>query len=160
MLVNFLKSKMQSNRCRMLHFCERAQRLTPEENRRKRWQRLPLGRGSGGEGAGGGKGCFSHLAFYIFWILYCMYNLFRLKKKKKKPNNFREDCFWESTCGQKTPDWAPRFPSCRPNSKPETEGRKTSYFHILSHIWPSSQVSQAGFLGPFLQTGKRRLGES
>lgn len=132
MLVNFLKSKMQSNRCGMLHFCERAQRLTPEENRRKRWQGCLWEGEVGAEGAGSERDA-SHISpsrSFEFCIACIIYS----DLKRKKPNNFREDCFWESTCGQKTPDWAPRFPSCRPDSKPETEGRKTSYFHILSHI--------------------------
>lgn len=45
----------------------------------------------------------------------------------KKNNNLREDCFWESTCGQKTPDWALLFPSCRPDSKPKAEGAPVTF---------------------------------
>lgn len=70
----------------------------------------------------------------------------------KKNNNFKEDCFWESTCGQKTPDWAPLLPSCRPDSKPKTEGRKTSYFPTSDPR--DDPVSQASFIGPILQVRK------
>lgn len=62
--------------------------------------------------------------------------------------------FLGKRCGQKTPDWAPLFPSCRCSGKPSTEGRKTSYFHILSHICLITMSEPGGFIAPVSQIRK------
>lgn len=61
----------------MLHFCGGVQKLTPEEDRRKRWQRLPLGRGDGGLGGQEWEKEASHPYPFRLFELCIAYNLFR-----------------------------------------------------------------------------------